>query len=129
MVAAVARVRKSMADVLGIGTSLLCLVHCIVPLAIVMSGSVAHELTHHWAMDLLFLTVSGIAVFWVSRTHANKETKWGLWITYGILFVSIMLHDYLVFEVLSYIAATGLIAIHTWNLFSSIKRPHSLAVE
>ncbi len=114
--------KKWYGDLLGIGASVLCLIHCLIPLMVVTSGSLAHELTHNVWVDVLFLSLSGLAVWFVSKTHARKEIKAMLWISYILLVPSIALHDVVFFQVVSYLAALGLISTHFWNLLLHFRR-------
>lgn len=114
-------------DIVGIISSTLCLIHCIAgPLLVLLGVSVQFHEGEHWHIwELIFMAVSAWAVWRVTRLHSPQFVKLGLWISLGVLGVSLLLgHDFGFFEYLGWMAAGGLVVFHILN----IRHSHTCSV-
>ncbi len=104
-------------DVLGIISSSLCLIHCLAGPVLVLAGVGFMEPDNWHLWDLLFLAVSVWAVYNATKGHSQRWIKTGLWVSLGVLSVSIFFsHEILIFNVISWIAAISLVLFHYFNL-------------
>jgi hypothetical protein len=112
-------------DIVGITSSALCLVHCIASPLLLLLGYHFFEPDGWHLWDFAFLAISAFAVYSVSKGHTTKWIKAGLWASFAVLSVSILLqHDNFVFLVTSWCAAASLIVFHIFN----IRHCHTCAV-
>lgn len=102
-------------DILGIGSSLLCLVHCLVPSFVVLGSNVAGHLAHHLIFDLLFFSVSFLAVITAGKS-ASRKIKVLMWLSLATLGLTLVLEHHIFMQILSYLAAVTLIIAHSINL-------------
>ncbi|MBI1222982.1 MAG: MerC family mercury resistance protein [Bacteroidetes bacterium] len=103
-------------DLLGMISSGLCLIHCLAgPVLVLLGyGFIEPDGWHIW--DVLFLLVSGWAVYSVTKGHSMKWIKWGLRISILVLSLSIFFsHELFLFTVLSWMAAISLVVFHFFN--------------
>lgn len=110
-------------NILGSIASGLCLVHCIAtPLlfaahAAHVQGHDSHPFWWGW-IDLIFLTISFIAVFWSSRQVERQWSTYALWISWMLL-TGIILNEKLslfnIREEAIYIPSLALIVLHLYN--------------
>ncbi|MGY6562723.1 MAG: MerC domain-containing protein [Luteibaculaceae bacterium] len=106
----------SKADILGALASGLCLIHCLaVPVLIVLQKA-SHELAHMHFLDIPFVVLSFIAVFFASK---NAHTKWvgkAMWIAWVAFALGIFLeHESPFFFVLGLVASGFLVYLHLFN--------------
>ena len=82
--------RQRRADVVGISSAILCIVHCLVlPLLLVVNN-----FTDHWhSADYVFILLAGVAVFFSARHLSSPLVRTGLWVSWLIFSVAILLHD------------------------------------
>lgn len=111
------------ADNIGMASSTLCLIHCILTpfifIAHACAASCCAAAPGWWkAIDLLFLIVSFIAVYYSARTTSKKWLKVAF---YGVftLFSLLLLNEYVPFINVSryamYITAGLLAGLHFYN--------------
>ena len=110
-------------DIMGTTASALCLVHCLVT-PFLFTAHMTHVREHHTAplwwgvLDLLFIVISLIAVYWSSKHTSKIWVRFAFWISWwGLTFVILnekfeMLH--LVEEVI-YIPSIALVVLHLFN--------------
>lgn len=111
-------------DRIGITSSVLCLIHClIVPIGLLITPEV-HAL-HHWAgwtiLQIVFIAIATWAVFHAVKHIHLPALKWLLWSGIVLLIVALFL-EHSTAEILNYIAAGVLIAAHSLNLFSQHRK-------
>lgn len=111
---------RELSDVLGMGSALLCLLHCIAAPVLIGFGAGLQEVHSsfflHEFWDIVFLALGFIAVFYSSKHSRSSFLKILLWTTYLSLFCSVLLHHSSpVFEYLIYAASIILIIAHTLN--------------
>ncbi len=111
-------------DLLGILASSLCLIHCLIGPIVVLLGYSFMEPDGWHIWDFIFLMISAIAIFTASRNHTPSWIKKGLWISFAVLSMAIFFsHDNLLFNVISWIAAAGLVVFHVFNIRHSRSCP------
>lgn len=104
-------------DYIGIVSSSLCLIHCLAAPLFLIFGMpfIETDTWHIW--DFVFLGISAWAVFNASKGHTTALIRNGLWISFTVLTIAIILqHSHTAFLVLSWTAAAGLIFFHVLNL-------------
>lgn len=105
------------ADTIGILSSLLCVVHCLM-LPVLVLGGLLHE---EWALhaewvDYLFILLAVGAVFFASRQADTYSLKVGMWLTVSWFSLSILLHDMFATALYSSMAASVvLVVLHSIN--------------
>jgi len=112
--------RKEAADWLGILSSGLCLVHCLLlpGMLFLQLGFTAPGIGHWHYFDYAFLIFSFIACYFTSRRCTSKYIVALLWSFFGLLALSILLHDFSdIFEYTIYLASSGLIVCHSLNIW------------
>ena len=112
------------ADSLGVISSLLCLIHCVM-LPIMVVGGIVHEDWggHTHTLDYVFVALALVAVFFATRHSHSKKIRVGLWVGIGWFSVSILLHDVSPIALYSSVLASCvLVLLHVLNF-----RSHHLA--
>ena len=110
-------------DIIGVMASGLCFLHCVAtPFLFVAHASsvVAGELHPWWwgTLDILFLAISFLAIYWSARTTSIKWIKsafWFSWIFLSLLVLNEKLELGHIPEVVVYIPAIALIFLHFYN--------------
>ncbi len=109
------------ADYIGILGSVLCIIHCILLPAVTFGVSLGHAHTHNsglFSLDLLFILINAVAVYYATKTHASAGLKMLLWSGLGIFAISILLESFShVFIWLGFLGSGMLITGHFYNLF------------
>lgn len=112
-------------DTFGALASTLCVVHCLItPLVFFASTcSINHEysiIPKWWInLDFLFLLVSFVAIYCSTKTTSKKIMKPALWVSWFLLSFLIVNEKMTLLnlpEHFTYIIATGLSALHLYNL-------------
>ena len=110
-------------NLLGVTASGLCLIHCLMtPLFFSLQASTFGLRNEHWSwwqmVDLVFLFISGIAVF-VSASHTSKPwMKYALWVSWITLSCIILNEKFQVFRIVEaaiYVPSISLIVLHMYN--------------
>ena len=103
------------ADLIGISSSLLCLVHCLFFPLLMIGGSQLDLHGQPWnlAVNLLFFCLSMYAAWKVSSCRPSPRIKYGLRISVLLLAPGIFFHEVPVLEYLSWLAALSLITFHS----------------
>ncbi len=99
---------RSTSDLIGIGSSLLCIVHCLLLPGIIFVGSLSDD-AHRWeSLDYAFILLSGVAVFLSTRGLPTRGTPTrgtstkgasqralvvGIWLSWVGFSTSILLHE------------------------------------
>ena len=111
-------------DNVGIIASSLCMIHCIgtpfLFIAKACSTSCCSEAPLWWQLiDYLFLIISFVAIYFVTKNSIHKWIKISFWITWFILLLSILNHTFPIIEApkyFTYIPASAVIILHFYNL-------------
>lgn len=112
-------------DTLGMIASILCMLHClaaplflIAPTTSVLMQEEDH--TNLWGLlDLIFLAISFVAIYWSARTTSKREVKYALWTAWLLLFVIVMNEKFELLplpEFVIYPVTIVLIVLHYYNL-------------
>tara|TARA_B110000014_G_scaffold129077_1_gene88974 strand:- start:5452 stop:5835 length:384 start_codon:yes stop_codon:yes gene_type:complete len=101
-------------DIFGVSTSTLCLIHCLLSPLLFMA-----PLWWWSSLNILFISVSFIAVNASVKNTSSKIMKPLLWIGFTLLTLSIINEEIGFFhipEILNYSAAVFLASLHIYNL-------------
>lgn len=110
-------------DQLGALSSSICAVHCMATPFLFVAKScsdVCCSGTPTWwrIIDVLFLVISFIAIYFSAKNSTNTKIKIGLWVSWVILALIIVNEYYNVLHLphwLIYIPAVSLIVLHIYN--------------
>ena len=101
----------------------LCLAHCVVT-PFLFAAHTGHVQGHHahpewWGfIDLMFLVISFLAIFWSVRNTSKYWMKLSLWVSWALL-TMIILNEKLtlvpISETFIYIPSIALIVLHLYN--------------
>lgn len=106
------------ADLIGVVSALLCLIHCVAVPVLLVLGALSEGLWAHTAvLDYLFIVLALMAVYFATR---NQETtlpvRIGLWSSTALFSLAILLHDWFAFALyLSVAASIALLVFHAIN--------------
>ena len=127
---------RQRSDWIGIFASGLCLLHCVAtPFLFVAHAAMGPHGSSHpvwWGLlDILFLILSFLAVYWSARTTSRQWIAYGFWIFWGVLAL-IVLNEKLgvahLPEAMIYLPALGLVVLHAYNrLYCQCKGDHCCA--
>lgn len=114
------------ADLIGIASAVLCLIHCLVPpvLFLFFGHLIEHSHEHFFRWDYLFLIISCYAVYHASQHAVNTSIKGLLWASFGVLTIAILFHHISFMAYIAYLASFGLIGGHLINLRMLKKAKH-----
>lgn len=116
------KINKS-SDTVGSLSSGLCLIHCLVT-PFLFAGQLDHHIGDHmqssvWGrLDLFFIAMSIVAVYWSSRTTTKKWIPYALWLSWGLLALIIINERLGIFEIPEmaiFIPSIALIVLHIYN--------------
>ncbi|MEM6807202.1 MAG: MerC domain-containing protein [Bacteroidota bacterium] len=112
--------QKSYSDMLGMGSAMLCLIHCLAAPVLMGLGVNLSQIESSFFLqefwEYIFLSLGFIAVYFSSKHSPTLLIKILLWGTFLALAASIFLHEISpVFEYLVYIASLALIITHLYN--------------
>lgn len=112
--------RKS--DIVGMVTSVLCLIHCVSLPFIFAAGIFSSSLfleDMHW-LDYVFIFLAFLAVVYSSRKTNQNWIRNGLWITLVVFSAAILLHEiHNAFLYVSVCASFCLIILHFLNFYQN----------
>ena len=110
-------------DILGSTASTLCLLHCLAT-PLLFAAHTGHVHGHHshpfwWGMlDLVFIAISFMAVFWSVRNTSRSWMKYALWLSWVFLAFVIVNEKlgviHLVEEII-YLPSLALVVLHLYN--------------
>ena len=111
-------------DNVGIVASSLCMIHCIgtpfLFIAKACTSSCCSEAPLWWqTIDYLFLIISFVAIYFVTKKTSLIWIKIAFWASWFILFITILNHTFTIFEApknFIYIPAATIIILHFYNL-------------
>ncbi len=106
------------ADLLGMVSAGLCLIHCVA-LPVFLLGTLSAGLMPngwHW-MDYFFIALAGVAVYFSSRKTPSYYLKTGMWLCVIIFAVALLSHEISVYaQYVSIAASIGLMVLHYINI-------------
>lgn len=113
--------RKNTFDYVGIVSSGICLIHCmLMPIILLFKWEIQLEslgFAHHPSWDYLFIGLGLIAVWMSSHKHTPKGIRIGLWVAYLVFVWALLYEDQVWFaQYLGWIASLGLITTHYFNI-------------
>lgn len=111
-------------DTIGMFAGILCTIHCIAtPLLFIAkacSTTCCSDAPVWWIMiDYLFLLISFIAIYFISKSLTIKWLKISFWISWIILLFTILDHSFGIFilpQNFIYIPSSLIISLHFYNL-------------
>jgi len=114
---------NSKSDLLGISASVLCMIHCLATpfLFVAHAEMVQHSEAHpEWweYLEIFFLVISFMAVWWSGKTTSKKWVRNLLWINWVILAFFVVNEKFswvAIADALIYIPAIGLVILHFYN--------------
>ena len=81
-------------DLIGIGSSVLCIIHCLLLPVLILAGSLTGD-THRWAwLDYLFIFLAALAVFYSTRRLKSTFLRRGLWLTLPVFSGAVVFHEH-----------------------------------
>lgn len=109
-------------DRIGVLASALCMIHCVATpfIFIAQCTTTCCDVAPDWWIwiDYFFLTISFFAVYHSSQNTTKKFIKSALWISWSLLFVTIINERLLLIHfphALKYIAGSLLVILHLYN--------------
>ena len=110
-------------DLIGAAASALCLVHCLATplLFVAQTGLIGHVESHpQWwgILDLVFLAISFMAIWWSSKKTAKTWMQIALWISWSVLCFIVFNEKLAIMEIAEqaiYIPSACLIFFHLYN--------------
>ena len=111
-------------DSIGIMASTLCAIHCIAtPFLFIVkacSASCCADAPKWWVMiDYLFLIISFLAIFFISKNLTDRWLKTSFWISWFVLLFTILNHSINIIYLhhnFIYIPSFAIIMLHFYNL-------------
>ena len=111
-------------DGIGMIAGTLCAIHCIATpflfIAKACSSSCCSDAPTWWiAIDYLFLIISFMAIFFISRKLSIQWLKISFWVSWHLLLFSILDHSFnitLLPENFIYIPSLAIILLHFYNV-------------
>ena len=111
-------------DRVGIISSILCMIHCIgtpfLFIAKACSTSCCSDAPLWWQIiDYLFLVISFIAIYSVSKKSTLRWLKLSFWISWFVLLITILNHTFQIVNLHSnsiYVPGLLIVVLHFYNL-------------
>lgn len=111
-------------DGIGIISGSLCLIHCVATpfifIAKACSVSCCSDAPLWWqSFDYLFLIISFIAIYFVSKNATNQLLKVAFWLSWAVLLVVILNQSFELFYLpknLIYVSSFLIITLHLYNI-------------
>jgi hypothetical protein len=110
--------RKLNADYLGIASSALCVVHCVLSPFIVATISALKTSEEGWAwLDYVFIALCLWAVFHSTKHSYSKPIKMGLWVVWAVFAIGIVFEEAAEgMAYVGYVGSLGLVVLHILNM-------------
>ena len=85
---------KKSADILGITSAVLCIVHCLIMPALIIYGVADKQVLAGWEhLDWIFIIISGTAVFIANQHEHQHGLSFAMWFTWLLFAVTLTLHE------------------------------------
>lgn len=118
-------VKAKYADLLGIISSVVCFLHCLLlPLVWVWMSADSFKSWH--LLDYVFIAFAGVAVYFSAKHTVLTLLKIGLWISFIIFAVPLVLHE--TWANAHYVSLTGSMALvlcHAVNFSLHLQHHHA----
>ena len=114
---------KHLHDKLGIWSSILCIIHCLIVPLVAMIGK-GYDLHHNPYWDFLQIVFVLIGFWAIKHATSHSPFLWlkaAFWLTFGALVWSLFIHHSTLGHVLNYGGATGIILLHLVNMYYAKK--------
>jgi hypothetical protein len=109
-------------DLLGIGSSVVCLIHCALLPLIVVGNAFLHKIIDVEGLEYLFLVLSFFAVMLTAKNTNIRTIRFLLWIVFSMFSLSIIFSDYYgPLEYVSWFCSAALAVLHIANMRYSIR--------
>ncbi len=110
------RFSQKHADVLGIISAILCLIHCLFVPVLLVIGSVTEHMGGHWgSLDYLFIVLALLAVINATR-YASRNIAFGMWLSMIVFVAGLLMHHvYAEALIVSTLASVALAVFHIIN--------------
>ena len=113
----------SKSDIIGVMASSLCLLHCIATplLFIAHASTITVESSRPWwwgGLDIIFLTISFIAVYWSTSNTSSRWMKYALWISWLLLSLILVNEKFEIWHISEesvYLPSMALVLLHIYN--------------
>ena len=110
-------------DSIGIFAGALCMIHCIAtPFIFIVkacSATCCADAPLWWTIiDYVFIVISFIAIYFSTKNSRVKWIKFALWISWGLLLITILNHSLLILNLnkyFIYLPASSIILLHIYN--------------
>ncbi len=113
------------ADFLGILSSVLCIIHCLIFPFIFLWFNYQHQSAWHM-LDYVFILLAGMAVYGSSKHNPFIFLKIAFWLSYLLFAVSLILHETLWYSFyLSLVASVSLVVCHLFNFSWHVRQEHT----
>ncbi len=114
---------SSKSDLIGAVASAFCFLHCLATplLFVAYAGSSIAAESHPWwwgTLDIFFLAISFIAVYWSASSTSRNWIKYLLWFCWGFLSLVILNEKFEIGhlpEEIIYLPTIGLMLLHYYN--------------
>ena len=111
-------------DSIGAALGSLCLIHCIATpflfLAQTCTSTCCDSSPIWWqALDYVFLALSFFAIIKSTQTSNKTVMKYGLWLSWVVLFVAILnehMEAFIMSNLVRYISGFSLVILHLYNM-------------
>ena len=71
----------------------MCIVHCLLLPVALLAGNLT-DYGHRWeSVDYLFILLAGVAVYFSTRYLRSSLLRIGLWLSWVVFSIAILLHD------------------------------------
>ncbi|WKN42526.1 MerC domain-containing protein [Tunicatimonas pelagia] len=128
--------KNKQADLLGIASAVLCIIHCLLVPFFILYGLVSESVIDRWEyLDWGFVLLSGLAVYLATRhendRHEDEQPEnrrqlprqmWAVWLVFTI---TLLLHD--VWAPALYISVLSSVGL-VWLHFQHFRKKHITAV-
>ena len=110
--------KTKQADILGIVSAGLCVVHCLLVPFLIVYGVSTEGFGSSWEhLDWGFIGLSGLAVFLATRHEKNQRLALYMWSCFLIFTLSLLLHELWPLALyLSIVSTLGLATLHLIHL-------------
>jgi len=118
--------KAKQADILGIISAALCVVHCLLVPFLIVYGVSSEGFSNSWEhLDWGFIALSGLAVILATRHETNQLLTWLMWGSFSIFTFSLLLHEQWPPALyLSVVSSLGLAILHLLHFRNKEHRSH-----
>lgn len=115
--------KAKQADILGIISATLCVVHCLLVPFLIVYGVTSESFSSSWEhLDWGFIGLSGLAVFLATRHEKDQRLVLLMWGCLSVFTFSLLLHDY--WTPALYLSVGSSLGLATLHLLHFRKKEH-----